>query len=366
MSTVDWRLVATVAAERHGSLPPEFLSPDYQPQPDVPLPGRIISRVGPVFRVATPNGLAEATLSGRLSHQNREGTTPPLAVGDYVELSPDGVRVDSLLPRATSLTRKEVGQRAHPQTLAANVDLALLITTVPAERDYSIRRIERLLATLDPEVELVVVLNKSDLWDDPEAAVRATTAQLPETGVVAVSAKTGAGMDELLSRFPERSTIVLAGSSGTGKSTLISRLTGENLQSGEVRGSDQRGRHTTTVRSSHALVGDRIIIDMPGIREIQLWATEEQDEQLASAFPEIMELAADCRFSDCSHAGEPGCAVRAAVQSQDIPQERYLSFLELREELEAGADRAQKEGRLHERRKARKARMARRSRGGGR
>ena len=365
MATVDWRLVASIAAHRHRSLPEEFHTPDYSPQSGAKLPGRVLTQVGPVLRVATPSGLSEATLSGKLVHQ-KDGRAPAPAVGAYVFLSGDGARVDEVLPRSTSLTRKQVGDRAYPQTLAANVDLALLVTTVPAERDYSVRRIERYLATMDPGIELVVVLNKSDLWEDPEAVVRATTAQLPETSVVAVSAKTGMGIEALLALLPSHSTVVLAGSSGTGKSSLISRLTGETLKSGEVRDSDTRGRHTTTVRSAHALSGSRILIDSPGIREIQLWATDEMDGQIESAFPDIVELAPQCKFSDCSHTGEPGCAVQEAVRNGEIPNDRYLSFLELREELADGAERANKQERLRERRQARRARMSRRSRGGGR
>jgi ribosome biogenesis GTPase len=244
----------------------------------------------------------------------------------------------------------------------------LLVTTGPAERDYSIRRLERFLATLDPRVEAIIVLNKADLEPDPAAVCRATEAEIPNATVIALSAQSGAGVEALEQALPDRGTIAVAGSSGSGKSTLIARLTGSDLRTGDVRENDGRGRHTTTGRSMYPLGEHAILVDTPGVREVQLWAGDAPEAQLANAFPEIAQFADACRFSDCSHHHEPGCAVLAAVQDGSIPHSRYLSYLELRDELLGNAvrsqARSQKQERLTNRRVARKARMRRRSRGG--
>jgi len=296
------------------------------------------------------------------------GSAPPPAVGDYVFITAAGGRIEAVLPRSTTFERKEAGDRSVPHVLCANVDAVLLVTTGPAERDYSIRRLERFLATLDPQVEAIIVLNKSDLEADPEAVARATRAEIPNATVVAISAQSGTKIETLNQALPERGTIAVAGSSGSGKSTLISRLTGIDLRVGGVRENDGRGRHTTTGRSMYPLGESAILVDTPGVREVQLWAGELPEAQLANAFPEIAELYIACRFSDCSHHHEPGCAVLEAVQAGTIPHSRYLSYLELRAELLGNADRSDarghKQDRLLNRRIARKARMKRRSRGG--
>ncbi|MFW6213256.1 MAG: ribosome small subunit-dependent GTPase A [Spirochaetota bacterium] len=332
------------------------------------LPGRIISQQGPVRFVVTPEGLLECRPSGSLSYLIELGSSPAPAVGDYVTVSASGGRIETVLPRFSVFERKEAGDRAVAQVLCANVDAVLLVTTGPAERDYSIRRLERFLATLDPSVKAIIVLNKSDLESDAESVARATRAEIPNAMVVPLSAAHGTGVDRLCDLLPERGTIAVAGSSGSGKSTLIARLTGEQLQTGDIRENDGRGRHTTTGRSMYPLGDHAILVDTPGVREVQLWAGESPDAQLANAFPEIAAAASGCKFSDCSHHHEPECAVLEAVQSGEIPHSRYLSYLELHEELKGNAARegarSQKQERLLSRRVARKARVKRRSRGG--
>jgi ribosome biogenesis GTPase len=294
------------------------------------------------------------------------GSAPKPAVGDYVALTVGGTeaRIEQIGPRKSSIERKEAGIRAEPQVICANADVLLLVTTGPAGRDYSIRRIERYLATLDPAVTPIIVLNKADMEPDAPAVENATAAQIPGVRIVSTSATEGSGCKELLEIIRNAGTVAIAGSSGCGKSTLIARLTGSEARTGSVRASDGRGRHTTTGRTMYALGGNSILVDTPGIREVQLWAGENSEQQLRGAFPEIAEIASECRFSDCTHHHEPGCAVLAAVQEGEILQDRYLSYLELRGELEHTAGRSEKQQRLNNRRAARKSRMKRRSRGG--
>ena len=364
MASVDWHLIQTIARLRYESLPQHFFTAQTPPSSNA-FPGRIVSREGPLSLVVTPAGELSTRPSGRLTYQIDLGSVPPPTVGDYVELDGADGRIDRVLPRATRMIRKEAGERSVAQTLASNIDMALFVTTVPEERDYSIRRLERFLATLAGEIPAIVVLNKLDLSAEPEAVVGATRAQLPGTCVIAVSATKGTGLLQLMELMPTEATIAIAGSSGTGKSTLTGRLAEEEIAVGGVRENDTRGRHTTTTRKSYRLPGNRLLIDMPGVREVQLWTEGAPNQQLEQPFPEIAALAAACRFTDCSHRSEPGCAVREAVQQEQIPHNRYLSYLELRRELDSGSDRSEKRERLNERRRARKSRMARHSRGGG-
>ena len=168
---------------------------------------------------------------------------------------------------------------------------------------------ERFIATLDSRVRPVVVINKCDLIDDTDRVLRAIESELPGTEVRLISALTGARNRRLREEIEPGETAVLVGSSGSGKSTLIARLTGDEVRTGGLREADGRGRHTTTGRRMYALPGKRLLVDTPGVREVQLWAGEDS-EQLGEAFPEIDELASECRFSDCRHQNEPGCAIR--------------------------------------------------------
>lgn len=336
--------------------------------------GRVTAQDGPLFHVVTERGAGYRRPSGRLAHLVDLGTAPPIAVGDYVAVDPTNEGpVRSILPRRTVFERKEAGVRAQAQTICANLDLALIVTTAPSSaareetdrsslHDYSVRRIERFIATLDPNVQAIAVINKCDLIDEPQRVRRAIEAELPGLRVCLISALTGDGMDGLRTMLEAGTTAVLVGSSGSGKSTLVSRLAGSDVRTGAIRAADGRGRHTTTGRRMYELGGGALIVDTPGVREVQLWS-EDADEQLGSAFPEIDRLATECRFSDCRHQGEPGCAVQAAVRDGRVTHDRYLSYLELQEEQSVAAARREKRDRLNDRRQARKSRMKRRSRG---
>ncbi len=340
------------------------------------LLGRVVAQDGPILEVVSPRGIAYARPSGRLAFRIELRTTPVPAVGDYVEVDSEQTTVvRDVLPRRSVFERKEAGRRTAAQVVCANIDRAVIVTTAPpaaahaqsdrtALNDFSVRRIERFIATLDPRVEPVVVLNKSDLITEVDRVRESVRAQLPGIEVCMTSARSGDGVGLVRRFIPPGSTAVLVGSSGSGKSTLIGRLTGHTLRTSSIRETDGRGRHTTTGRRMYALERGGLLIDTPGMREVQLWTSDDADDRLGTAFAEIDEIASECRFSDCRHLDEPGCAVRAAVREGHITQDRYLSYLELHNEQREAQERREKQDRLTERRAARASRMRRRSRGG--
>ena len=286
------------------------------------------------YRVLAPPGDLAAETAGRLRNEARFGADLP-AVGDFVALRPpagDGpAMITAVLPRRSAFRRKAAGTTSEERVLAANVDVAFLVTGL--DGDFRLRRIERYL-TLAAEsgAEPVVVLNKADVCDDPDLRVRQAEGVSPFAPVIAVSAARGEGIERLAARLGPGRTAVFLGSSGAGKSTLVNRLLGEELLStGEVRASDSRGRHTTTRRELFLLPGDRgVVIDTPGLREIALAGGEED---VAGGFPEIEDFATDCRYRDCRHEGEPGCAIAEALADGRLDPARWESFLGQRREL---------------------------------
>src|SRR3954452_13921377 len=279
-------------------------------------PGTEPARVVTVHRgeldVATAAGTVRVRLPGRFSHEATD-----IAVGDWVALA-DGT-VESVLPRRSAIVRNAAGRKTKLQTLVANVDLAFVVTSLGPELDA--RRIERYLVTIwESGASPEIVLTKADRLEDPSEYVAQIEAAAPGVPVHVVSAKTGAGCDELRARIGPGVTSVLLGSSGVGKSTLVNRFVGSELMStGEVRADDDEARHTTSHRELILLPGGGIVIDTPGLRELQL---AESATGLDAAFADVEELAAGCRFSDCSHEGEPGCAVRAAIAAGDLDPAR--------------------------------------------
>jgi ribosome biogenesis GTPase len=284
-------------------------------------------------RVRSAGGERLAGLAGRLRLALRRPEERP-AVGDWVALrsreGPGRTLVHAVLPRRTAFVRRAAGDQTVQQVLAANVDTVFLVMGL--DRDYNPRRIERaLVLAWESGAEPVIVLNKTDLSDEVEACRAEVEAAAPGVPVVALSAKRSEGLGDLGPWLRRGRTVALLGSSGVGKSTIVNRLLGEERQrTREVRESDQRGRHTTTHRELLALPGGGLLIDTPGLREIQLWATEEG---LAAAFDDVETFAAGCRFRDCAHEAEPGCAVRAAVAEGRLLPERLASFHKLRAEL---------------------------------
>ncbi len=287
-------------------------------------------------------GLVEgpAVAAGRLLHTANQSAELPVT-GDWVLLEPpdasgsDGpALIREVLPRRTRFSRKAPGEAAHDkvteQVIAANIDTALIVAA--AGRDWNPRRIERYGSLVwESGAQPVLVITKTDLAADVAALVAEGTALLPLVPVFAVSALTGAGLQALSDLLRPARTTVLLGSSGAGKSTLLNALAGMELQkTAAVREDDQRGRHTTTGRRLFRLESGSLIIDTPGLRELQLWTDQAGVD---AAFPDLEILSQRCRFRDCRHEGEPGCAVRQAVADGELSADRVSSWHKLRREI---------------------------------
>jgi len=313
------------------------------------VPGRVSAGYTHLYRVLTRDGEWLAEVTGRFRHEAQGPEAFP-AVGDWVALRPrpgeERAQVHAVLPRKSAFVRKAAGSATEAQVLAANVDSVFLVAGL--DGDFNPRRIERaLVLAWESGASPVVLLNKADLGGDVDTRRLEMEAAAPGVPVHVVSGRRGDGIEALEPYLAPGQTVALLGSSGVGKSTLVNRLLGEDRQpTAEVRPHDQRGRHTTTYRELIVLPGGAVLVDTPGLREIQLWATEEG---LASAFDDVARLAEGCRFRDCGHRGEPGCAVQAAVVAGELAEERLQSHHKLQAELrhlevkaDLGLQRAQK------------------------
>lgn len=290
-----------------------------------PVPGRVVRHDGVGVTLATPDGIRPVMLSRRLD--------PPPAVGDWIVL--DGDVPVAVLERTSLLTRRSVRTEA-PQHLAANVDAVLVVCGL--DRRVKPGRLDRVI-TLAWEAGAVpaVVLTKADVADDAAASVREVAAAHPGVEVVTTSVVDQRGLDDLHALVAGR-TVVLVGESGAGKSSLTNALVGDAVMDvGEVRAGDAKGRHTTTTREAHPLPGGGVLIDTPGLRSVGLWA---DTDAVAATFSDIDDLAAGCRFNDCAHGSEPGCAVQAALAAGTLTTERFAGWQALEKEAESAELRA--------------------------
>jgi ribosome biogenesis GTPase len=309
------------------------------------IPGRVIAQHRDGYLVATDEGEVRARASGRLIHEAAEADRP--AVGDWVALSPNSgernATIHGVLPRRTTFVRRAADSARKAQVVAANIDVAFIVTSLNA--DLNPRRIERYLAAAwQSGARPVVVLTKADVSSDPEAQAAGIAALAPGCPVLVVSARQGLGLDALLAEVAPGETCVLIGSSGVGKSTLVNAFLGEERMATQaIREADDQGRHTTSHRELVLLPGGGLILDTPGVREVGLI---DADEGVGVVFEDIERLAGDCRFSDCGHVQEPGCAVQAALRSGALDPARWAHFQKLGLELAAAegkADRLAKE-----------------------
>ena len=288
-------------------------------------PARVAVQHRGAYDLMHAGGEQRASAANRLV---REEGLP--AVGDWIGLDPTSNLIEALLPRRTSISRKEVWQATREQILAANVEVSFLVQALPL--DFNVRRLERYLAMAwESGAQPVVLLTKTDLVGDVQpylAQVEEVT--LGSCPVHAVSAKTGEGIDDLRAWLQPNRTAVLLGSSGVGKSTIVNSLVGEELiATAEVREDDQMGRHTTTRRELVLVPSGGVVLDTPGIRELQLW-----DADLEQTFGDIEEIGRRCRFTDCNHDQEPGCAIREALADGSLANDRWQSYQKLLREME--------------------------------
>jgi ribosome biogenesis GTPase len=314
---------------------------------------RVIEENRGSYRIKTATHEMPAEISGKLRFTAESREDLP-AVGDWVAVSTfdDNTRavIHAVLPRKTLIARKAAGERTEKQIIAANVDIIFIVQGL--DHNFNPRRLERYLVVAhESGATPVVLLSKADLLSPQELQVRKQEAAAVSAGaqVIAYSAATGDGLDEIKRLITEGVTVCLIGSSGVGKSTLINTLAGEELlETGSVREDDSRGRHTTVRRQMVFLPGGGILIDTPGMRELGLWHAESS---LDVTFPEIAELAEGCKFSDCTHTHEPECAVRAAAEQGVLDARRFASYIKLRKEAERMNERTTVAGMLERKRK---------------
>jgi ribosome biogenesis GTPase len=324
------------------------------------MPARVAAQHRGGYVVYAESGERPAEVAGQLRHAALSPADLP-AVGDWVAVreapGADAATIHALLPRRTVFSRKAAGE-ATEQVVAANVDVVFLVSALGP--DLNVRRLERYLAAgWDSGADPVVVLNKSDLADDLAGATAEVEAAAFGVPIHVVSAADGTGLDGLARHLEGNRTAALLGSSGVGKSSLVNRLVGSERQDVAALRADGRGRHTTTYRELIPLPGGGLLLDTPGMRELGLWDAGDGVEQ---TFADVGELAAECRFGDCAHQGEPGCAVLAAVADGRLAAERLESYRKLLRELHhlevKGDPRAQAEARKRRRSFARSLRRS--------
>jgi ribosome biogenesis GTPase len=284
-----------------------------------------------IFLIKTAIGVVQGIAAGRLLHGLKEETYPVAGDWTAVDIRGTHATIRHLLLRRSFFSRQTAGKKAEEQIVAANLDFALI--ALGLDRDYSLNRLDRyLVQACHGHVQPVVLLTKADLCRDLSGHIARTEYELGGSiNVHAISVIRNFGLNDLDPYLKPASTCLLIGSSGVGKLTLINHLTGEEVAAtAPVRPSDGRGRCTTTGARAFVTQEGAWLIDSPGMREIQLWAN---DANFDRTFSDIHALAADCRFRDCSHHGEPGCAVQAALLQGLLTQERFLNYMKLRNEL---------------------------------
>ncbi len=296
-------------------------------------PARISAQFSKQYRIVAKDGELAAVVTGKYEYEAERKSDFP-AVGDWVMVErlqgESRAVIHKLLPRQGAVTRREAGTVPDEQVIAANVDTVFIVNAL--NKDFNVRRIERyLIVVWESGATPVVLLTKADLCETVDEYVSQVEAVAPGVPVHAVSSLMDQGKEQLLPYLVPGSTVAIAGTSGAGKSTLLNWLSGQEMQRVQgIREDDARGRHTTTHRELFVLPGGVIMVDTPGMRELQLWDSEEG---LQTAFSDITELEQQCKFHDCRHETESGCAVQAALQDGTLDAKRYMNYRKTEREL---------------------------------
>lgn len=327
------------------------------------LPGRVVRHVHHSYElVAAPAAEpVTAEVSGAFAYRAAGPVDYPTA-GDWVLFESGTGRIQRLLPRRSAISRTVAGEESLEQVITANIDVLFLVFGLDGGRNFTVGMLERsLVAAWNSGARPVVVLNKVDCAEEEHIERTRLEAEISAPGVTVhlVSAHRGDGLKELMEEAPPATTVGMLGKSGVGKSALLNAFAalgdggaaGPLARVGEQRRGDRQGRHTTTHKELYRLPSGAILADVPGLRELQLWA---EPGELSVAFPEIEELASECRFTDCSHAGEPGCRVQEALATGELPQERFQRYLDYQKELAYLERRRDERARQEEERKWKK------------
>ena len=298
------------------------------------LLGRVIFHSGKQYKIITTTGELIANISSSVINSIKNKSELP-SVGDWVCLKKiDEFRpynIVKIIPRINKLSRKVAGDKSEEQIIASNIDIVFIMTSV--DDDFNIRRLERYLAMSNQiNSKPIIIINKIDKCNNFEKYIKETEQIFQNTSIIYISAKEGKNIQDVNKHIEKGKTIILLGSSGVGKSTLINQILGYSRQKvGKIREKDSKGRHITTNRELIILPKGGILIDNPGLREIQLWSSEEG---IIKTFQDIDELSRQCRFRDCIHDSEPGCAIKQAVESGQLSQERLDNYKKLLREQE--------------------------------
>ncbi|MBN2619239.1 MAG: ribosome small subunit-dependent GTPase A [Spirochaetales bacterium] len=296
--------------------------------------GRIVKESRHLYEIVTEKGRIKGKVSGHFIYTSLNKADYP-TIGDWVVVKIDsetGV-IERLIDRQSSFSRKSAGIETEEQIIAANIDYIFLVFALEGGRNYTEGGVERFLTRAwDSGATPIIVLNKSDLCDNTSEFLYKTELIAAGTPIILTSALSGDGLEELKKYLKPGKTIGFTGFSGVGKSALINALCGGNLmRTGEIRADDKKGKHTTTHKELILLDNGSILIDSPGLKELQLWGDEDT---LNSTFEDITELELLCRFSDCTHSGEPGCKIQSSIESGDLDEARYNRYLKMKKELQ--------------------------------